>query len=135
MDNFLEQIRKDFKDFFIGEAPLPTDKYCVTGVPTRINKTIITKNITFILSQNRDKHFKLGKTGNVPLRIDKKDYRTAPYTKIFLLYKSRNKSFVESLERYYTIIYKPQKLNDNIDNNSLGTIISYDDFYILYMVI
>ena len=135
MSNLLEQIRKGFKDFFIGEAPIPIDSYCITGVPTRINKSIITKNINFILSQNTGKHFKFGKTGNVLTRTDQKDYRTAPYTKIFLLYKSRNKYFVEALERYYSFKYNHQKLNDNVDILSLGTMRSYDGFYFLYMVI
>ncbi|MFI4955229.1 MAG: hypothetical protein ACHP9Y_04885, partial [Gammaproteobacteria bacterium] len=119
----------------LGTIPVISEKYCLTGVPTSGLKSAITKNIELILKDNTGKVYKFGKTGCPPVRVDQKDYREASYELMYVLYRGRNINFVEYLEKYYATKYSQRNLNENVDTESLGTMVSRDGFYAFYIVI
>lgn len=124
-----------WKSIIIGSSPQIFEKCCITGIPSATKKTAITKTVNNIIDENKKKHYKFGKTGHTLTRTDQDDYRAASYTKLYVLYKSKKETYVESLESYYCKKYKTKKNNDNIDVNSLGKMKTLDGFYFLYLVI
>ncbi|CAG0993277.1 hypothetical protein METP2_02748 [Methanosarcinales archaeon] len=131
----LGTIRSWWRDLSIGVAPEVINEYLLSGNPNAQMKREITKNINIILSENKRKHYKFGKTGHALTRIDYDDYRKASYTKMYLLYMSPIANFVEFLEKYYATKYYANKYNKNVDVNSLGLMKSRDGNYYLYLVV
>jgi hypothetical protein len=128
-------IRSWWRDVTIGNAPTIIDKYLLSGNTNAQLKREITTNINFILSQNKKKHYKFGKTGHALTRTDQEDYRTESYSEMYLLYVSKIPTFVEFLEKYYAVKYYANKYNKNKDLKSLGKMKSQDGNYYLYLVV
>ena len=130
------ELVKWWRSIFIGDAPEIVHIQCIHGsFPTTQVKSAITRFVNKLLKSNKTSNYKFGKTGQPLSRTDKEDYRLADYSFMFLLYKSKIPSHVESLEKLYSEKYKTDKRNDNKDVQSLGMMKSFDGFYYLYIVI
>ncbi len=126
------------KDIRIGEKPCIETCFCIeNNILNNGIKSSITKKIELIINHktNKKKTFKFGKTGHPNIRTDQNDYRANPYLFMYLLFKTTNKTHIESLEIYYSKKYYYHKRNANYDTKSLGKMRSYDGFYYLYLVI
>jgi hypothetical protein len=87
-----------FKDLLYGEAPIVDDSLLIGGHKNSNTQRVLTKNINDLISGY--KYLKIGKSGDADIRADQKDYR-GNYSKMYLLYQSTSKSYVQHYEAYY----------------------------------
>ena len=136
MDGLLGFFRDIWRNFSIGDAPDTHANYLVENIePSRGLKHRITRRTNLILEEHVGKNHKFGKSGQPPQRADWDEYRKAPYTKMFLLYKSKDADHISEMEVYYIKRYKHLKKNDNVSEALNHNMCSHDGFYYLYLVI
>ena len=117
-------------------APPKIEDISITGIINSTLKRKITSNINLIINKEEVNAFKIGKTGDSRIRVDKNDYR-GKYYKMYLLYRSTSKDNISSIEVDYIKKYRkthPDKI-DNITTHKVGNMYSYNGYYFLYIVI
>ncbi len=125
-----------WKTFTVGPAPkLYYDHLVEADEINRGLKHKITRRANIILNSHPNNNHKFGKSGQPPRRVDWDEYRKAPYSKMFLLFKSKNHSHISSMEVYYIKRYKHLHKNDNVSELETHTMKSHDGFYYMYIVV
>jgi hypothetical protein len=136
MDGLSGFFRDLWRSFTIGDSPNIHHHHLVENIePGRGLKHRVTRRTNLIINEHAGKNHKFGKSGQPPQKADKDEYRKAPYSKMYLLYKSKNPDHVSELEVYYIKRYKHLKKNDNVSEALNHGMRSYDGHYYLYLVI
>ncbi len=81
-------------------SPPQIEDIAITGIINSELRRKITISINNIINQESINAFKIGKTGDAQIRTDQKDYRSE-YSKMYLLYKSKSKENISSIEVDY----------------------------------
>ena len=123
-----------WKSLWFGSMPEIIDDFIISGRLTPAKRGQITKLINQIINDDC-LSFKIGKTGDIEIRADQKDYRK--YDKLYPVFESTSKDIISDLEVEYIEKYKklyPEKC-DNITIARVGNMYSYDGYYYLYVVV
>lgn len=127
-------LKLTLRDFVYGSIPeieiIPFQK----GELTPYKKGLI--NAQIINIANKCKRFKIGVTGDIPIRIDDKIYRE-DYDFISVVYKckseSRSKDYeVELIEKFIKLY--PEKIDNKSSQRATKDLITYDWHYKIYVV-
>lgn len=97
---------------------------------------IATRHLYGILSENPNRHFKIGKTGQVPpeKRLENEDYKYT-YRRLFVLYIDDDSDLISSLE-IDLIQYCHNNFKGLCDNDNRGEIETTEEpFNCVYVVI
>lgn len=135
MEKVIEFMSDLWDTFTVGPAPKLNIDYLVEGAANRGLKWKVTYRVNKIIKDFHSENHKFGKSGQPPSRVKRDDYREAPYSNMFLLYKSESHDDISLMEVYYIKRFKHFKKNDNISEVLGHKMVAYEGKYYLYLVV
>jgi hypothetical protein len=136
----MEKLKSAFQNWWdtltIGPAPeIHVDHLVESASNSSGLKWKITYRVNKIIKDHGEDKHKFGKSGHPPYRVTMEDYRSEPYTKMFLLYQSTSADEISQLEVHYIKKYKKLKLVENKSETPNHKMVSYEGKYYLYLVV
>lgn len=115
------------------DCPIEIIDLSITGHKNSITQGKVSKILNEILNNHNGK-FKIGKTCQTDIRINKKDYKNV-YSKMYLLYKSQSPIYVSHYETHYITKHFEHINNDNETKVSVGRPCSFANYHYVYVVL